>query len=233
MVRHVLTLFRLTDGQDRCAPELGGRLRLVAHEFHHGVNATTVRFIDNTSSDAHSATLDESFADIFSAFAEHWLEPGDGNFTVGEDIAVPGYPPTRDLAHPSRCLNVGGTEDSGHRACPDNFSKLDALADSHRSTGISSNAWYLMTIGGANDTSKIRSPLGWDASQELWYALIVSRAVPPNARFEDVALASVALARHAAEGSADVKAVACAWVAVGVIAPERASRFWNVQCDGG
>ena len=230
----------ITIGQparDRPSPRLSyaGAFDAVAHELQHGVTATTLRFGDGTGEEgSHSAILDESVSDVFAAFAEHWLRPGAWNLTLAEDVAAPGCSPTRDMAHPSRCLNVGCTDDCDHRACPDHLSKLDALADPHRSTGISSNAWALMTVGGANDTSGVHvdDPLGWDTSLRLWYALVVSRAVPPSARFEDVALASVALARHAAGAPLDVSAVVCAWVAVGVIDPAMAARFWDVRCAG-
>lgn len=205
----VITLGRAR--ADRPSPGLSyaGAFDAVAHELQHGVTASTLRLADSEGEDSHAAILDEAVSDMFGAFAEHWLRPGDANLTVGEDVAAPGYPPTRDLAHPSRCLDVACTDDCAHRACPDHLSKLDALADPHRSTGIAANAWALMTVGGANDTSGVRvdGPLGWDASLQLWYALVVSRAVPPSARFEDVARASIALARH---GSLDVAAVACA-----------------------
>ncbi len=222
---------------DRPSPLLSyaGAFDAIAHELQHGVTASTLRFADATidgtdDDDSHAAALDEAVSDMFGAFAEHWLTPGDSNLTIGEAVAAPGFPPTRDLLHPSRCLDVACTDDCGHRACPVHLSKLDRLADPHRSTGIASNAWALMTVGGTQDTSGVRiaAPLGWDVSLRLWYALVVSRAVPPNARFEDVARATVALARHA---SLDIVPVACAWVGVGVIDAATASRFWNVHCS--
>jgi Zn-dependent metalloprotease len=224
--------------RSRPSPALSyaGAFDAVAHELQHGVTASTLRLQDGIDVDGSvSGILDESISDIFGAFAEHSVNPGDHNFTIGEDVAAAGYPPTRDLAHPSRCLDVGCVDDCGHRACPDHLSKLDPLADVHRSAGISSNAWYLMTAGGSNDTSGIRvkQGLGWETSLRLWYALVVSRAVAPSARFEDVALATVGLARHAGGGPLDVDAVACSWVAVGVLSAERAAAFWNVRCGGG
>lgn len=220
---------------DRPSPSLSyaAAFDAVAHELQHGVTASTLRFADSSSDDdSHAAILDEAVSDMFGAFAEHWLRPGERNLTIGEDVAAPGYAPTRDLAHPSRCLDVGCTDDCAHRACPDHLSKLDLLTDAHRSTGIASNAWALMTVGGTNDTSGVHvdAPLGWDMSLKLWYALVVSRAVPPNARFEDVARATVALARHAGGSTLDASAVACAWVGVGVIDAATAARFWNVRC---
>lgn len=209
---------------DKPSPALSyaGAFDAIAHEIQHGVTETTLRFGDSSlgvPDGIHSEILNESFSDIFAAFAEHWYRPGPGNVTLAEDVAAPSYPPTRDLAHPSHCL-------AG--ACPDHISKLDPEADVHLGTGISSNAWYLMTLGGTNDTSgaTVTEPLGWDASLDVWYALVVSRAVPISARFRDVALASVALARRAG----NVRAAACAWIAVGVLTPTLAERFWNVRC---
>ncbi len=213
-----------------------GAFDAIAHEFQHGVNASTLRFTDSPSSVAegiHSEILEESMADIFAAFAEHWYRPGPGNVTIGEAVAAPGYPPTRDLSHPAKCLDVGCEgDDCAHRACPDHLSKLDPKADTHRGTGISSNAWYLMTLGGTNDTSQmtVSDPLGWDASLRVWYSLVQSRAAPPSSRFRDVAFASIALARHGVPGAGGGKAAACAWVAVGVLDPKLAKRFWDITC---
>lgn len=99
-------------------------LDLMAHEFTHGVIASTSKLVYEYEPGA----LNESFADIMASLI-------DGNWTFAEDIGA-----FRSLADPSIF---------GH---PDEYSELKITTEDvggvHTNSGIMNKAAYLMTEGG-------------------------------------------------------------------------------------
>lgn len=70
-------------------------LDVVGHEFTHGVTNYSAGLIYAFESGA----LNESFSDIFGTMIEFYIEGEDGNYEVGEDIAIhPKY--KRSLQYP-------------------------------------------------------------------------------------------------------------------------------------
>jgi hypothetical protein len=85
-----------------------------------------------------------------------------------------------------------------------------------------------MTVGGANDTSKIgvSSPLGWERARDLiWlserYVLLPESSFSNLARWELAAAKSLGL---------PTQPVACAWVATGVLEPAYVKKKWKAEC---
>lgn len=106
----------------------------------------------------------------------------------------------------------------------------------YEAASVVGHAFYLMTFGGQNATSKlvVRNPIGWEKAQPLWLAMLVRapiagelRAlVPPT--FLDLAERQLAMARAVSPDTAN--AVGCAWEAVGVLRPGTTQGFTGKAC---
>jgi hypothetical protein len=84
-----------------------------------------------------------------------------------------------------------------------------------------------MTVGGANDTSKIAidDPIGWERARALWWTSQRS-VLLPGSNFSMLARWQIATAKAL---GLDVQPVACAWVATGVLDRSYAAK-WRVRC---
>jgi hypothetical protein len=140
----------------------------------------------------------------------------------------------RDLAHPTA------------KGQPDNMSNLafagqaptdkNDWAGVHSNSGIPNNAWYLMSNGGANDTSKIPvlQSIGTDSARSLWWATI-RYFLSSGSQFERAARWQTAWAWITRR---PIEAVGCAWVATGVLTNKYVKDQYKVRCycelaDGG
>jgi Zn-dependent metalloprotease len=201
---------------------------VVAHEFTHGVT----QFTSGLQYRAQSGALNESLSDIFGTFAEN-----DNNA------------PAKDLQHFGSGFAPGGMRDFAHpttKAQPDHMSNLvqngvtpaknNDWGGVHGNSGISNNAFWLMTFGGTNDTSKIpvNNPMGLDASRTIWwsmerYYLGATSNFDLLARWQSM---------RAWMTKSHPEAVTCAWVATGVITHKWAKETLGITCycdlgDGG
>jgi hypothetical protein len=97
----------------------------------------------------------------------------------------------------------------------------------HTNSGIPNNAFYLMVMGGANDTSKIEvtHPLGWEGARRVWWNS-QRHDLSVESDFSQAARAQVAAAKktHVARDG-----VACAWVATGVLDADYVARY-KIPC---
>jgi hypothetical protein len=106
----------------------------------------------------------------------------------------------------------------------------------YESASVIGHAFYLMTLGGKNATSRlvVRNPIGWSASQALWLGSIVKAPVGASLRaltpptVLDLAQRQVAVARTFSVDAAN--AVGCAWEAVGVLADGTTSKITGLAC---
>jgi Zn-dependent metalloprotease len=120
---------------------------------------------------------------------------------------------------------------------PDHYSKRRDLPDTkagdwggvHSNSSIPNNAWFLMTIGGKNDTSgiEVKDPIGWDASTSLWWG-IQRTGLGPSSSFADAARASIRIARRLGIAA---RTVACAWIATGVLDETETQQGMGVGCN--
>lgn len=190
----------------------GSAFDTMAHELTHGITAHTSELAYMREYGA----LNESFSDVMGACAENWLDEtrhAKNNLVFSERSSKTNRP-SRDMEDPGR---FGQPDHYG------DFRKCEGLPwltnDScwvHRNSGIPNRAFSLMTVGGTHKKSKvtIARGIGWELSRKLWFKTITG--LSKHAHFVDAATAQV---REAASLGPDVlRAVACTWHAVGVLA---------------
>jgi Zn-dependent metalloprotease len=195
------------------------QLDVTGHELTHGVTSYTSKLAYHFQPGA----LNESISDIFGSLIEHEYQPGAGNMLIGEGTLKDGNA-IRDMGHPSRFMQ------------PDNMASFQKFAESnkyndyggvHANSGIPNNAFYLMALGGANDTSKIVVPgsLGWDGARKVWWQS-ERHALNAESDFSQTARAQIASAKQLHQSR---KVIACSWVAVGVVDAAYAKQF-GITC---
>lgn len=184
---------------------LSAALDVVAHELTHAVITST----SNLRYQNQSGALNESVADIFGSIVEHEAQPDEKkNWLCGEDASLRGTA-FRDLAHPAPRQ-------------PDHMSKyVNTTQDNggvHINSGIPNNAFYLMTMGGANDTSKIEVArgLGWDKAAQVWYRAQVNYFMQ-NTNLVQGAQGTLSAAKDLNFTEDEQNIVECAWISVGVL----------------
>ena len=175
---------------------------VVVHELAHGVIFHT----SNLTYRGESGAINESFCDVMGASAEHWLPEtrATADMIVGKEGTADGLG-LRDMMNPTS--NVVYDQRADYRAPGDN-------GDVHRNSGIGNRAFSLMTFGGKTNELSIGRGLGFEASRYLWWET-VTRAANPNMSWRQLALSQMLLAKNM--GFETNAAVACAWIAVGVV----------------
>jgi Zn-dependent metalloprotease len=101
----------------------------------------------------------------------------------------------------------------------DHFSEYYPGLDTHFSSGIANNAFYLIANGGANKTSKlgVGAGIGVEKSLKIFYQALVCH-MKPNCTFADARAATLkAAAELYGTASSEWKTVSEAWRAVGVV----------------
>lgn len=223
-------------------------LDVVAHEFQHGVNGATLDLVYESQSGA----IDEALADIFGSFVEHHYAPHEtNNVLIAEASTLP------HRAHPIRNLMDPASQgDPDHMDVYENLpvDEDNDLGGVHVNSTIVSHAWYLMTVGGTHARSQVTvsSPIGWEESEQLFNAVVEGRAQAPTASFADFARVVIATAYQLQSASgtdqlpavpeagddgeiapppSPVRAVGCAWHAVGVLQEDELAEHWGIRCD--
>ncbi len=103
----------------------------------------------------------------------------------------------------------------------------------HFNSSVPNRAFSLMTAGGVHRYSNINIPkgIGWVNARALWFFSFTN--LYPAATFRAAALAQVQVANHWYEqgwGKDNFSAVACSWVAVGVLSPQEPSIARITDC---
>jgi len=139
---------------------LSASVDVVGHEFTHGITEKTSALVY----DAQSGALNEAVSDIFGAFIEHSLKPGNQNWIMGEDIVKAGTG-LRDMQNPA----AGGDPQPAHMTKFVNTQQDNGGV--HINSGIINNAAFLMTVGGTNPVSKtnVAFGIGWEKSEKIWF----------------------------------------------------------------
>ncbi|MBL8607230.1 MAG: M4 family metallopeptidase [Myxococcales bacterium] len=204
-------------------------LDVCAHEYTHGVMQHRVP--GGLVNQGESGAVNEALGDIFGVFVKKAIGGAGRPELFGDLIYSAGY---RDLAHPSNQAvgqNLTGPEYRQPDSMKKKFVGFTDNGGVHINSGIVSNAFYLMTVGGTNDTSKleVRSSLGWEKSEDLWWT--VTAGFHPAIGITEVAeqTMSAALRKYKAK-SPEFQAVACAWVATEVISAEDVKSDFDVSC---
>lgn len=192
---------------------------VIAHEFMHSVTGEKLAY------EGATGAMNEAMSDIFAGFMDHYR--GGDAAALGEAL---GFAlrrmdrPKDGLSSQPDHVSVARTLGPGEAPGPDND---DGYV--HYNSGIVNNAWYLMTFGGTNDTSKmpVTKPLGADRSLRLWWRT-VRRLIASTKDFDPLARMQIAEAQRM---GLPVEPVACAWVAVGVVEHDWVKRrYQDVRC---
>jgi thermolysin len=194
------------DGDGQYFRAFSASLDVIGHELTHGVTSNT----SNLQYQNASGALNEAVSDIFGALIEHYYKADNvKNFTMGEGIAL-GTVGIRDYVHPSR----------GQQ--PSNMSQyVNTTQDNggvHTNSGIVNNAWYLMTMGGTNDSSKtqVKYGIGWEKSAAVWYRTN-TRYLTSSSDFAAAARATLSAATDLSLTDNEKNIIECAWIATGVL----------------
>ncbi len=214
---------------------------MVAHEYAHAllhnrglVAPTSPNEFRSVDAYIHAKAIHEGLADVFAMAAES--EGGRKPFSAevlsfGGQALPTGAHPYRNHLHPWEAASDQYT--SRHATDPEPTSvpkgwTMAGLADrrGYMRSGLISHAFALMTYGGANEVSFIGvdTPLGMSPA---FYAFAIgSMFVGYGSTILDLAHATVgALAVPSQRANA-----ACAWVAVGVMAPDVAKTRYGATC---
>lgn len=187
-----------------------------------------VRDEAQTLYEKESSALNESFSDVMGAAAENALEVNDPgrNFVIGEQITKSG----RGIRNMRDPIGFGGGDlDHYSKVTPCSVpSGTNDLCGVHTNSGIPNLAFALMTAGGVHPQSRIAVAKGidWPAARQLWFYTLTR--LSPDADFKTAALAQGTEAKN--RGFDVMHAVACAWYAVGVLAPELHPALAGLAC---
>ncbi|WP_169927939.1 M4 family metallopeptidase [Labilithrix luteola] len=191
---HTYGIMRFFEG---VAPErpFVSLLHVIGHEYTHIVNEMS----NGLGQTGEACSISEGVADVLGLAIQ--------NATLGGETYTVGFPDgvVRDAQHPT---NISGSRDNyksratgtGRTSCYPNAPIVD-------------NAWFLMTVGGTNDTSRrvVSAGLGPNRATNLWWTT-ARKIITPTMTIPDLARAQVA---HALKSDrAGATPVACAWLAV-------------------
>jgi hypothetical protein len=205
---------------------------VVAHELAHLIIKRTSQLAPAFEPGA----LDESFADVMGAAAEHAVAPSDtNNFLFGEGAffkGPPGKVAFRSMSAPQSLGDPDHLENKlpcrGEKETDPNNVPTDKndMCWVHKNDGIPNRAFSLMVTGGAlyeltpGKAPKLRpvgvpAGIGWSQATEVVYW--ATTGLQPTAGFAVAALAQVAESANVNIGIGQT--VACAWLAVGIYEP--------------
>jgi Zn-dependent metalloprotease len=201
-------------------------LDVVGHEFTHHVVRTSAQLI----SAPLPRTVNEAMADIFGEAVEAFAT-GSCDYEHAADVNTPsvaGDGGTRSLATPpfdhlSKWVPFGNCADYEDSDC-----------GAHENSTLISHAFYLMAEGKTNAVSGIAVPkIGRDNAEQIFY-MALTRYLPQDADFEDVAYGTLnaAIALEQSSGQTGLRrSVLTAWRAVGVFkddTPQPDTSRWNL-----
>lgn len=175
---------------DQAFKPLAGGLDVAGHEMTHGVIQSTA----NLAYQDQSGALNESMADVFGAMIDR------NNWTIGEQVCLPGFFPSnalRDLSNPHNGASQGG---NGWQ--PATMSEyVNTTSDHggvHTNSGITNHAFYYF----ATAVSKQKA--------ELVYYRALKNYLTQNSQFLDARLAVVQAAQDL-YGATEVQAAKTAF----------------------
>jgi Zn-dependent metalloprotease len=183
-----------------------GAVDVVVHELTHGVTQYVVPG-GGLLYQGQSGALNESMSDCFGSMAKQWNKKqtvASADWKIGDSIVPDGSPPLRSMSEPEK----------GFDPQPSRMSDFVDTGDDnggvHTNSGIPNHAFYLACKNLGPNTKS------WEAAGRIWYrGLSMLKA---TSDFKEAAQAFV----HAAllifgANSTQMKAVADAWAAVGVL----------------
>jgi Zn-dependent metalloprotease len=196
------------DGDQRLFTGFTRAIDVIGHELTHGVTQNTLNLLYM----GQPGALNESISDVFGSLIKQYRlgqAAGEADWLIGAGILGPALKGTA-----LRSMKEPGTAFEGDRQPARMSDYVLTTADNggvHINSGIPNHAFYLAATGIGGHA--------WEKAGRVWYQVMVSRAVPPNAPFHTFARATVnaALALYGS-GSIEAAAVSDAWAQVGVLA---------------
>lgn len=189
------------DGDGKTFEPLAQCLDVAAHEMTHGVTEHAANFVYQNQSGA----LNESFSDVFAAMVDR------KDWTVGEECTVvaPGF--VRSLQDPS----LGLPPQPGHMRQYKNLLPSEDNGGVHINSGIPNRAAYLLAEG--LSAEGLGTSIGREKTEKIYYRALTIY-LTASAQFIDARRALIQSAEDlSGAGSAEARAVAAAWDAVGVV----------------
>lgn len=195
-------------------------LDVVGHEFTHGVTNYSAGLIYAFESGA----LNESFSDIFGTMIEFYIEGEDGNYEVGEDIAIhPKY--KRSLQYPKLyptklMLGSPNTYEGEYWYTTNECSLNTDMGGVHNNSGVQNHWFYLLAEGGSgvndNNYSYSVQGIGREKAARITYRNLAYKLIS-SSTYSSARAGSIWAAEDLyGECSFEVQQVINAWNAVGV-----------------
>ena len=181
-------------------------LDVAGHEMSHGVTSRTAKLVYS----GESGGLNEGTSDIFGIsvkfYAKNAATPG--NYLLGDKLILSG---TNKFLRSMSDPKADGKS-------VDHYSLYKSGLDVHYSSGIANNFFYLLSEGGTNKTSgKKVTGIGRAKAEKIWYrALTTYFTSSTNFSAARTHTLKAAADLYGGAASAEAKAVAAVWDAVGV-----------------
>jgi Zn-dependent metalloprotease len=201
------------DGDQRLFTGFTSAIDVIGHELTHGVTQRTLNLLYT----GQSGALNESISDVFGSLVKQFRlgqTAGEADWLIGAGILGPALQGTA-----LRSMKAPGTAFEADMQPATMSGYVMTAADNggvHINSGIPNHAFYLAatSMGGH----------AWERAGRIWYQVMVSRAVPPDAPFRTFAAATVntATSLYGAR-SPEADAVADAWGQVGVLSRSQLS----------
>lgn len=187
--------FGIGDGKESL--NLADGLDVVAHEFTHGVVASTA----NLTYQNQSGALNESFADFFGAMVDR------DDWTMGEDVYLPNRGVLRDMSNPHNSDGVLPAVMSEY------YSGEGDNGGVHINSSIPNRAAWLVAEGLTIEGRGIS--IGKAKTEKIWY-LALKNYLHPNDGFLEAKEALIQAAIDLYGDAAEAEAVRTAWDVVEV-----------------
>lgn len=223
-------VFGKLDGQLTCTYDHAG------HEYTHLVNHHSKKLVFGDATEASS--INEGFCDIFGFLTERFSNPTGWDWTIGGDLQTSRV---RSLSSPST-TPYRSVVAPGNTSFPEYYPEIYQDAnwyfgpdDSHINSSLLSRCFYLLSVGGSQNSVTV-SGIGIDkASQIAWFTfrnLVHSNETYAQLR-EHMIAAAITLYGNC---SSEVFETCLAWKACGIgdICPcsggSHGVYLWNDQC---
>ena len=147
---------------------------VAGHEFTHAVISSTSNF----EYLGQTGALNEHFADIFGEMFQAYQEEKEPSFLIGETIALPNFPPLRNMLEPA----LGLAPQPGHMS-EISTEYLDGCvpSDSNDRCGV-----HILSGIPNKFASQVVKQLGWLKVRDLFYSLMTEK-LSSSAKFSDYA----------------------------------------------
>lgn len=200
------------DGDGRLFTGFTDAVDVIGHELTHGVSQHTINLLYT----GQPGALNESISDVFGSLVKQYRlghSADQADWLIGAGILGPAM---HGVA--LRSLKAPGTAYDGDDQPAAMRNYVSTSADNggvHINSGIPNHAFYLVaTALGGN---------AWERAGRIWYQVLASRAVAPDARFHTFAQATISAAMALyGRRSTEAQAVVEAWAQVGVLRANQA-----------